>query len=220
MRLALVAVLLLVACKAKTADKAAESVRSPSSTQARGNAVMEPAQPMTTFTQNGFMLAGAEYWPYSGTAEIKYPEEVLWGFYPKKGVVAPGEADPNLADARPEAVACATRAYAALQAFVDKPHPKLLKIIELGKITGDVVPRFYLWTNDYGLAATPYPPGVREARLWYWKRKTPEPPKPPGYWKWESTLTQSGECQIPNGEQIDSFLGEMLASMEKSLEKK
>ena len=173
-----------------------------------------PAQPMTTFTTNGFSLAGAEYWPYAGTAEIKYPEEVLWGFYPAKGVVAPGEKDPNAADARPEAIACATRAYSALQAFLDKPHPKLVRIIELGKITGDVVPRFYLWTNDYGLAATPYPPGVREARLWYWKRKTPEPPKPPGYWKWESTLTQSGECQIPHPEQIERFLTEMLTSME------
>ena len=173
-----------------------------------------PAQQMSPFTMNGFQLTGAEYWPYAGTAEIKYPEEVLWGFYPEKGVKAPGEADPNAADARPEAVACATRAYAALQSFLDKPDPKLLRIIELGKISGDVVPRFYLWTNDYGLAATPYPPGVREARLWYWKRKTPEPPKPPGYWKWESTLTQSGECQIPNPEQIERFLTEMLASME------
>jgi hypothetical protein len=208
MRLALV-VVLLAACSSKSAN---EQAALPSSIKAPGAA--EPAQPMTTFTINGFSLAGAEYWPYSGTAEIKYPEEVLWGFYPQKGVQAPGETDPNAADARPEAVACATRAYAGLQAFLDKPHAKLLRIIELGKISGDVVPRFYLWTNDYGLAATPYPPGVRESRLWYWKRKTPEPPKPPGYWKWESTLTQSGECQIPNPEQIERFLTEMLASME------
>lgn len=210
MRLALV-VVLLAACSSKSAsDKAGAPLSE--STKAPGAGA--PAQPMTTFTMNGFSLAGAEYWPYAGTAEIKYPEEVLWGFYPKKGVLAPGETDPNAADARDEAVACATRAYAALQAFLDKPNAKLLRIIELGKISGDVVPRFYLWTNDYGLAATPYPPGVREARLWYWKRKTPEPPKPPGYWKWESTLTQSGECQIPNPEQIERFLTEMLASME------
>jgi hypothetical protein len=214
MRLALVAVL-LVACSSKSADKGADSVHAPGHPVVGANAVTDPAQAMTTFTQNGFLLAGAEYWPYTGTAEIKYPDEVLWGFYPKQGVVAPGEATPNAADARPEAVACATRAYAALQSFLDKPHPKLVEIIELGKISGDVVPRFYLWTNDYGRAATPYPPGVREARLWYWKRKTPEPPKPPGYWKWESTLTQSGECQIPSSEQIESFLGEMLASMKK-----
>src|SRR6476646_3825964 len=109
---------------------------------------------MAGFTLGAYTLTGAEYWPYAGTAEIKYPEEVLWGFYPAKGVIAPGEKDPNLADARPEAVACATRAYAALQAFLDKPDPKLMRIIELGKISGDVVPRFYLWTNDYGLAAT------------------------------------------------------------------
>ncbi len=210
MRLALVAVL-LVACSSKTPSEQQVGSRASGGTP---NATTEPAQPMTTFTMNGFSLAGAEYWPYAGTAEIKYPEEVLWGFYPAKGVVAPGEADPNAADARPEVIACATRAYSALRAFLDKPDPRLLKIIELGKISGDVVPRFYLWTNDYGLAATPYPPGVRQARLWYWKRKAPEPPKPPGYWKWESTLTQSGECQIPHPEQIDGFLTEMLASME------
>jgi len=211
MRLALAAVL-LTACSNKSAPER-RADRTPV-LEGRANGDGASAQPMTTFTMNGFSLSGAEYWPYAGTAEIKYPEEVLWGFYPAKGVVAPGETDPNAADARPEAIACATHAYSALRNFLHKPDPKLVKIIALGKLRGDVVPRFYLWTNDYGLAATPYPPGVREARLWYWKRKTPEPPKPPGYWKWESTLTQSGECQIPNPEQIESLLTEMLASME------
>ena len=91
----------------------------------------------------------------------------------------------------------------------------LRKIVEAGRLTGSIVPRFYLWTNDYGRAATPYPPGVREARLWWWHRKTPEPPKPPGYWKWESTLTQAGECQIPHQPQIDSYLTEMAAEVER-----
>ncbi len=213
MRFALVAFLVLAACSSKSVPAPEQASRAPSLETQAGLTI--PAQRMQPFTMNGFQLTGAEYWPYTGTAEIKYPEEVLWGFYPEKGVTAPGEADPNAADARPEAVACATRAYAALQSFVDKPDSRLLRIIELGKISGDVVPRFYLWTNDYGLAATPYPPGVREARLWYWKRKTPEPPKPPGYWKWESTLTQSGECQIPHPEQIERFLTEMLTTMER-----
>ena len=31
----------------------------------------------------------------------------------------------------------------------------------------------------YGLAADPFPPGRREARLWYWKRKTPDVERPP-----------------------------------------
>ena len=41
---------------------------------------------MESFELNGYQLTGAEYWPYSGTEEIRYPEDVLWGFYPEKGV--------------------------------------------------------------------------------------------------------------------------------------
>jgi hypothetical protein len=168
---------------------------------------------MESFELHGYQLTGAEYWPYAGIEEIRYPEDVLWGFYPEKGVAPPGETEPNPASARPEAVACARRAYDALREFLRADPPALRRIVELGAEEG-FVPRFYLWTNDYGRAATPYPPGVREARLWYWKRKTPAPPKPPGYWKWESTLTQSGECQIPRREQIDAYLKETLASLE------
>lgn len=169
---------------------------------------------MASFTLNGYTLTGAEYWPYVGTADIKYPEEVLWGFYPQQGVVPEGETDPNPASARPEAIACAEQAFAALQDFLESDPPKLRKIIEYGMITAQIVPRFYLWTNDYGRAATPYPPGMREARLWWWARKQPEPPKPPGYWKWESTLTQSGECQIPKQPQIDEALQAMVDKIE------
>ena len=43
---------------------------------------------MDTFEMNGYLLAGAEYWPYVGRDDIKYPEEVLWGFYPAKGEIA------------------------------------------------------------------------------------------------------------------------------------
>jgi hypothetical protein len=170
---------------------------------------------MDTFTINGYELTGAEYWPYVGEVDIKYPEEVLWGFYPEAGVVPPGEEDPNPATARPEAVACAQKAHAALVAFVTSDSPKFRRANELGAAAGWVVPRFYLWTNDYGKAATPYPPGVREARLWYWKRKQPSPPKPPGYWKWESSLLQNGECTIPQAAQIETYLDEMIADLEK-----
>jgi len=171
------------------------------------------AEPMTTFTLSGYLLAGAEYWPYVGTAEIDYPKAVLWGFYPKAGVIAPGETDPNVADARPEAIACARRAYDALRAFLRADPPALRQIVERGASQG-FVPRFYLWTNDYTRAATPYPPGVREARLWYWKRKQPEPDRPPGYWKWESTLAQDGECRIPSAPQIEAYLAETLKAVD------
>src|SRR5512134_226066 len=107
--------------------------------------------PMATFEHNGYLLAGAEYWPYAGTVDIDYPADVLWGFYPEKGVVPPGETDPNPDTARPEAIACAEKAYAALRAFVDSDPAKLRRIVELGADHG-YVPRFYLWTNDYGRA--------------------------------------------------------------------
>lgn len=168
---------------------------------------------METFTINGYLLAGAEYWPYTGSEEIEYPDAVLWGFYPKQGELGPGETTPNAASASEQAIACARTAYDALRAFLSSDPPKLRAIVEKGAAKG-YVPRFYLWTNDYTRAASPYPPGVREARLWYWKRKQPEPPKPPGYWKWEATLTQSGECQIPRAEQIEKLLADELAAIE------
>ena len=174
----------------------------------------EPASdPMSTFTINGYLLAGAEYWPYVGSEDIKYPDAVLWGFYPKAGEIGPGETTPNPETANPRAVECARTAYDALRAFVTSDPPKLRQIVERGAAKG-YVPRFYLWTNDYTRAGTPYPPGVRPARLWYWKRKEPAPPKPPGYWKWESTLTQAGECQIPRAEQIEQALTDELAAVD------
>lgn len=169
---------------------------------------------MASFTAHGYTLTGAEYWPYVGSEDIKYPEAVLWGFYPQAGVVPPGETDPNPATARPEAIACAEQAFTALQAFLATEPPVLAKIVAAGARDGSIVPRFYLWTNDYGRAASPFPPGLREARLWWWHRKTPEPPKPPGYWKWESVLTQAGECLVPHQPQIDAYLGEMWDAMQ------
>ncbi|MBA3537993.1 MAG: hypothetical protein H0T79_00040 [Deltaproteobacteria bacterium] len=173
------------------------------------------AAPMASFEINGYLLAGAEYWPYAGTADIDYPKDVLWGFYPEKGVTAPGETDPNADAARPAAIACAQQAFTALRAFVTSDPARLRRIVGLGKDQG-YVPRFFLWTNDYTRAATPYPPGVREARLWYWKRKTPDPARPPGYWKWESTLDQRGECHVPQPAQIEQYLTETLATVERS----
>ncbi|MGE0869875.1 MAG: hypothetical protein AB7P03_15020 [Kofleriaceae bacterium] len=202
--------LVLIACGGSSPALVAPTPGVPASSSPAAS-VGDAGDKMDGFTINGYLLAGAEYWPYSGAAEIKYPEEVLWGFYPEKGVVAPGETDPNVDSARPEAIACARAAFAALRAFVSSDPPKLKQIVELGAPQG-YVPRFYLWTNDYGRAADPYPPGVREARLWYWKRKTPDPERPPGYWKWESTLTQSGECKIPRPEQIEAYLTETLAT--------
>ena len=167
---------------------------------------------MHGFDASGYTLSGAEYWPYAGTVDIDYPRDVLWGFYPKQGVVAPGEDDPNLADASPVAVACAETAYRALQAFIASDPPALRMIVQAGAASGFTT-KFYLWTNDYTHAAAPYPPGVRPARLWYWHRKTPDATRPPGYWKWESSVDQHGECHIPEQAQIDAYLATTQAEL-------
>lgn len=163
---------------------------------------------MSSFESNGYVLSGAEYWPAVANAETKYPEEVLWGFYPKKGVAPPGETDKNPDDASGAAIACAEKSFAALKAFLASDPPELRRIVEKGKAEG-YTNKFYLWTNDYTRASTPYAPGVRSARLWYWKRKTPDPARPPGYWKWEATVTQTGECQLPGPAQTRAMLVEI-----------
>jgi hypothetical protein len=200
MRCSLV-VVLLVACS-----------QAPAPVPARPQAASPIAERMDTFEMNGYTLAGAEYWPYVGKDDIRYPEEVLWGFYPEKGVIPPGETDPNVDTASPDAVDCAKQSFAALQVFLAKNPAELRQIVDRGAAQG-YVPRFYLWTNDYSRAADPYPPGVREARLWYWKRKQPEPPKPPGYWKWEASLMQNGKCEVPRDDQIQTYLAETLAKL-------
>lgn len=163
---------------------------------------------MTTFESNGYVLSGAEYWPAHGNAEVRYPEEVLWGFYPKKGTAPPGETDKNADDASGAAVACAEKSFAALRAFLASDPPELRRIALRGQGEG-YTNKFYLWTNDYTRASRPYGPGVRSARLWYWKRKTPDPTRPPGYWKWEATVTQNGECQLPGPGQTHAMLAEI-----------
>lgn len=176
-----------------------------------------PASPisdrMETFEINGYTLAGAEYWPYIGKEEVHYPHDVLWGFYPVKDDIAPGETEPNTDSATKAAIDCAQESFAALQLFLSKNPPALRDITQRGEAQG-FVPRFYLWTNDYSRAADPYPLGRREPRLWYWKRKQPEAGKPPGYWKWEATLTQTGECKLPEQDQIDQYLADTLKSLD------
>ncbi len=201
---ALVALVALVACS-RPAAKPVSARPAPAS---------PIAERMDTFEINGYVLAGAEYWPYVGKEDIRYPQDVLWGFYPEQGVIPPGETDPNPDSATREAVDCAQQSFTALQVFLAKNPPALRQIALRGEAQG-FVPRFYLWTNDYTRAATPYPPGMREARLWYWKRKQPEPPKPPGYWKWEASVDQNGVCHVPRAEQIDQYLAETLKSLQQ-----
>jgi hypothetical protein len=160
------------------------------------------ARPMKPFELNGITLTGGEYWPSRGDAPPKYPDDVLWGFYPEKGVVFEGSAAPE--SATPAAVACAEQSFAALRAFMERNPPEFHEAAKSPEVSS----RFYLWVNDYTEASDPFPTPLRPAKLWYWQRKPAVEGRIPGYWKWETTITQSGECQIPQREQIDAYLKE------------
>jgi|GEM_PF-1756765 len=159
---------------------------------------------MGTFFESGYILAGAEYWPHRGSTPAKYPEEILWGFYPHEGEVFEGAA--ASASATPEAVACAEQSYAALRAWIPTATEALA-----GATAGDKAPRFYLWVNDYSQADDPFPAEMREAKLWYWARNPAVPGRIPGYFKWETVLDQKGECHWPDDTQAKAFLREAAA---------
>jgi hypothetical protein len=169
----------------------------------------ESQETMRPFELNGLNLSGAEYWPVHGSTEFHYPEDVLWGFYPKAGVIPEGETEPNLASATPEAVACAETAYARLTEFFAAHSATLDRIVEIGA-SHLVTNKFYLWVNDYSQAADPFPFGRRPEKFWYWTRSPQEAGRTPGYWKWEVTLTQRGECLVPGDAQIELYLRQKL----------
>ncbi len=169
---------------------------------------------MQAFESNGLILTSAEYWPYHGTTDISYPADVLWGFYPEAGIPEPGDTEPNPASASPAAIACATQAFRALQAFVASEQPVLKQIIELGH-DQLYTNKFYLWTNDYSDAAVELPYPMRQNRLWYWKRNPQLPERTPGYWKWESVLKQDGTCLVPEAEQIRAYLQQTLEQVQR-----
>lgn len=168
---------------------------------------------MTELDVNGFVLSGAEYWPYHGATTFNYPDDVLWGFYPVAGIPPETGEDPNPATASTAAVDCTTQAWTKLQSFFAQEQPTLKRIIELGGAQG-ITNKFYLWTDDYTDAATPYPDGLRKNALWYWKRNPPVEGRTPGYWKWESTVLQDGTCLIPQDTQIEQYLRDKLATLE------
>lgn len=180
-----------------------------------GAASADEAREMQAFEINGLILTSAEYWPYHGTTDISYPEDVLWGFYPEAGVPEPGDTEPNPASASPQAIACATKAFRALKAFVEAEQPVLKEIVELGR-DRLYTNKFYLWTNDYSDAAVELPYPMRQNRLWYWKRNPQLPNRTPGYWKWESVLTQDGRCLVPEDAQIREYLQTTLETLQRS----
>lgn len=154
---------------------------------------------MGPFLESGYILAGAEYWPHRGSTPAKYPEEILWGFYPHEGEVFEGSA--ATATATDAAMKCAERSYSALKEWLPTATDALAKATATGK-----APRFYLWVNDYTEADDPFPADMRQAKLWYWAREPGVAGRIPGYFKWETVVNQKGECSWPQAEQAMAFL--------------
>ena len=165
------------------------------------------ARKMRTFEKNGIMLGGGEYWPSHDDHECDYPGDVLWGFYPQKGV--PYEGTPSVDTPTAAATACAEQAFDALSKWLDAPPKEFFDATQYPLISS----RFYLWTNDYSKANTPFPKELRMNKFWYWQRTPAVAGRVPGYWKWESTVTQDGVCHIPDPAQIENYLTEKLAEL-------
>lgn len=160
------------------------------------------ARPMKPFTVQGVGLTGGEYWPNRGAQPTRYPDDVLWGFYPEEGVVFEGEAARGAPTKA--AMRCAQIAYDRLFAWVSEHHALLAAAA--ARRDPPASRRFYLWVNDYSEADDPFPHPMRPAKFWYWQRKPPVPGRIPGYWKWESTVLQNGACTTPDPRQIQEYL--------------
>ena len=158
------------------------------------DAVTSPAE-MHEYNLNGFELSGAEYWVFVEGHEFDYPTDVLWGFQGEfKNDDTPGQA-PEVAKA------CAVTAYNKLNSFYKNPPAGMRDLIEKGGTTK----RFFLWVNDYTKAAASEE--ERPNNFWHWNSGTKDYSK--GYFKWESTLTHSGECLIPDDNQIKARILEI-----------
>lgn len=163
------------------------------------------ARPMQPFVIEGVELSGAEYWPYRGDEPPSYPADILWGFYPEKGVVFDGV--PAAESATAAAVDCAERSYEALRTWAHSVPQAFWDAVAQGRTS-----RFFLWVNDYSEASESFPHEVRPGRFWYWERRPAVLGRVPGYWKWETTLTPDGRCLIPEPAQIDAYLADLASN--------
>ncbi|MGB0522522.1 MAG: hypothetical protein ACPGJS_06160, partial [Flammeovirgaceae bacterium] len=165
-------------------------------------------RPMQRLVQNGIVLNGAEYLIHTLEGNPQTQKmEIAQGYYPVKGVVYEGYANPATASAA--ALNCAAASYTALTAWMNKPSEAFQKTVDLG-----TPPLFWMMVDDYtaiGKSALLKP--QRPAQLWYWERKEPVIGRVPGYWKWEAVLTKDGKCLIPQTAQIDAYLKEHAAKL-------
>lgn len=160
-----------------------------------------PTSGMTTYELNGFKLSGSEYWPYVGDQPFNYPADVLWGFQGEENEC--GRPAPATAAVQ----ACAKVAYDQLHALLANPPAELQRVLALG-----ATPRFYLWTNDYSQASANR---TRRANsMWHWNRGDKNYAK--GYWKWESVLTQDGQCLTPQTPQLTTELRRIIGILERN----
>jgi hypothetical protein len=172
-------------------------------TKTSANAVaLKNKKTMQPFANKEIQLVGSEYLYFTLDKKGALVEEVNDGFYPEKGVYLEGEAGTFTPNAK--VMACAEQSYAAFKTWCAQ-LPKAFMAT-----TKNTPPLFWLMVNDYSGIETAFTEKSREASLWYWKREPAIIGRVPGYWKWEATLTQFGQCDIPNAVEAQKYLEEYL----------
>ncbi len=154
------------------------------------------------FEHEGVALTGCEYWPSRDASLPNYPEDILWGFYPREGETFDGAVNPG--SASEAAIACMEESHAALRSWIET-HGALLR--ELAGLRPEYYSaRFYLWVDDYSQTNDAFSEEMRPAQMWYWKRDPDVLGRIPGYWKWETQVTRDGACIVPDSQAAEELV--------------
>lgn len=162
----------------------------------------EKQRPMKSFAKDGFVVNGSEYLIHTITEKGEQEMVVPQGYYPVKGVIYQGDANP--ATASPQLLACAEKSYMAMKEWMKNPASAFQVTVDAG-----TPPLFWMMVDDYtAIPKDKLLKPMRPAQVWYWKRSKAVVGRVPGYWKWEAVLTQDGKCLIPQNDQIQQYMKE------------
>jgi hypothetical protein len=131
------------------------------------------ASSMRPITLNSVTLKSTEYWVFEGNVPFRYPDDVIRGFYPP--------------EIQPSAISCAEEGFDQIANYLRSGPDELQSAISAG-ITRTIV----LSVNDYTFAANDRIPRSPKLSHWGLDRDLSQ-----GYWRWEVTLNQEGECLLP-----------------------
>jgi hypothetical protein len=160
---------------------------------------------MKPFDTKDLSLVGSEYIIHSRNDNPALRENVLEGFYPEKGKVENGE----MSDVTPntKTMECAEKSFQAFQQW-----SKNVPVAFTNTVRNGTPPTFWLMVNDYSDVKGSLQDEPRKASLWYWKRNPSVIGRFPGFWKWEATLNQNGQCELPDVNEANKYFTEFIKS--------